>query len=186
MSKILYTPKASERCGRDDPSRGPAEGVEQYHNKAGDELNVTTDEREEFEAESGFDLEDDTLNAAEWAGFLQHLGLNKAEPATKPAHTPTPWAYRPSGNIHDQQVIYSEERGADVAVTYHGQADAALIVRAVNTHAELVAEIQAIKEWLTSDIESAEETGRTEIDLGTLHARVDSLIKALAKAKGQP
>lgn len=213
MSKILYTPKASELCGREDPSRGPVEGVLRYYNAAGDELNVTTDEWEEWERETGNDAEDDTLNACEWASFLQFLGLNKAEePATAngasrvPAHTPTPWRasktlkQSPGMHMPFAATIYTADE-TEVIGTITGNSYADVderkdrIVRAVNSHAELVVALTECKAVINGFIatnptlthlakvnELAAKFGGTMKALAAAVAAED----ALAKAKGQP
>lgn len=59
------------------------------------------------------------------------------------AHTPTPWyTSRLAGN--HQGGVASEVNGCNVAVTYQGDADAELIVRAVNSHEALVAALKML------------------------------------------
>ena len=50
--------------------------------------------------------------------------------------TPRPWCSKPTAghDRHGQTAIYPEADGGAVAIVYNGDGDAALIVRAVNSH----------------------------------------------------
>lgn len=64
----------------------------------------------------------------------------------KTKHTPGPWAFREGAEPHHQALVYSEESGHDVAVTYHdeGATNARLIAAAP----ELLDALQSITETL--------------------------------------
>ena len=57
----------------------------------------------------------------------------------------SPWTANVGINIHDQAIIYTEESGQSVAVTYQGAEDAELICKAVNNHQALVDALQKAK-----------------------------------------
>ncbi len=61
--------------------------------------------------------------------------------------TATPWGTTPSAGheIHGQHIIWNDS-GKTIAVTYTDASDAALIVRAVNSHAALVEALELISE----------------------------------------
>lgn len=63
-------------------------------------------------------------------------------------HTPTPWEYRATAGDHDF-AVYDEATGHDIAlVRDFNEANAELIVRAVNSHADLLAEMKHTAESL--------------------------------------
>lgn len=93
-------------------------------------------------------------------------------------HTPTPWRYLPSlSSEHDQScgyaypyLLYSGSKFiGQIAVDQHdseadGEHDAALIVRAVNAHDELVATLDRIAvnaEQMAADQEQSASSRRT-------------------------
>lgn len=96
-----------------------------------------------------------------------------------PDHSPLPWSVfvRP---YDGSTMILSPEAGLFVAnVTDHGEmpaeANAALIVRAVNCHADLLAALKALRSWCIPGMDWTDEIGRQ------LLADAD---EAIAKAKG--
>lgn len=78
-------------------------------------------------------------------GAFHHINLKPEDVITEiPAiqHTPTPWEQKSQSN--GQAQIYGEN-GKTIAITYYNDEDAALIVRAVNSHEAL---LEAAKEAL--------------------------------------
>lgn len=94
---------------------------------------------------------------------------------TEAKHTPTPWYGETTSG--GQFAISSENTGKTVAVVYTDASDADLIVRAVNSHAALVAALEAVMQCASGEIERplTERSG---------WSRAESLIRfALAGAR---
>lgn len=107
------------------------------------------------------------------------------QPATKPAHTPTPWAADEAESGGSR--ILSTVNGANIAFTDYLNdaslkepredfANAQLIVRAVNAHDELVNALGLLVAFVDSDDEEGPAIGEV----------IEQARAALAKAKGTP
>ena len=88
-------------------------------------------------------------------------------------HTPTPWYESGTGN--HQGLIIEERTGRNVSVTYD-KADAAFIVRAVNSHDALMAALADILEiaksrWRALPVDSPEKV------------RINAALAALAQGE---
>jgi hypothetical protein len=84
--------------------------------------------------------------------FNAHLPCN-VERANAPQtqHTPTPWSFREGSDPHQQSQIYGDD-GKTIAITYSDEdgSNAALIVRAVNSHEELLAACKAASRFIAN------------------------------------
>jgi hypothetical protein len=98
---------------------------------------------------------------------------------TKVRHT---WAAQHTAghNTHGQTAVYDETTGKDIAIVYDGDAHAEFIVRAVNSHADM---LEALEHALALINEHADELAGFEHP-DRINAVVDSSRAAIAKAKG--
>lgn len=103
---------------------------------------------------------------------------------TEVKHTPTPWRLQKSETEPDHWTIYSSNPPhldiADVRPWIPEGANggnAEFIVRAVNAHDELVADIRSALGWV--------RTAKADNDAGKLLIAIERLERALAKAEGQ-
>lgn len=100
-------------------------------------------------------------------------------------HTPVPWDTEPTAghDRHGQSAIYGED-GKDIAIVYDGQANAEFIVRACNSHDDLLAALKGAENCLRWA--SQESTGRVKAEIvnGWIH-HADQAHAAVAKANGE-
>lgn len=121
-------------------------------------------------------------------------------------HTPTPWEYVPSTENHGPYI--TSAHGGTVADLYlmsqpgmasvrnggtskpvhffHEMADpnAALIVRAVNSHDALVKALQAARYWVTRTAISKESTEASRMALADLGA-IDAALASAQRVEGE-
>lgn len=126
----------------------------------------------------------------------KHAGFqSEAEtPSTKPAHTPTPWKLVKDGS--DNTALSSDGRhitficpvptGPDLSWNEgraQCEANAALIVRAVNSHAELVALLRAAQ--ITINADALADAGRNATGhwVDCRKRTLDEITAVLAKAQ---
>ena len=115
--------------------------------------------------------------------------------ASQTKHTPLPWQYshrETSDGMYSTQVY--DEAGETIATlawypVQEGsltrtarEANAALIVRAVNSHAELVAALEHVSDWFKRDEDSGDELLWTD----GYRDLCETVRTALARAKVQP
>lgn len=89
----------------------------------------------------------------------------------KTKHTPGPWAFREGSEPHYQALVYNEENGEDVAITYHddGATNAKLIAAAP--------ELLEAAEWALTELREPEHS-----TADTIHETIQKLQQAIKKA----
>lgn len=116
------------------------------------------------------------------------------QPATQPAHTPTPWSYQKADyegfswranivKIDDGiSAIYARAYGATIE---EGEANAKFIVQAVNTYDQKCADVAELREALRSIIHERDSAALSDDPAYTLVDRtVDSARTVLARHGG--
>lgn len=111
------------------------------------------------------------------AALAENAGCAESEAQ----HTPLPWYKSRQNDPRDQGLVISEATGANVAVTYYGQADAEFIIRACNAHDELLAACKRLASRLQSHLASVESCDVPASD----ELALDEAQTAIAKAESK-
>lgn len=95
-------------------------------------------------------------------------------------NSPLPWSMHETGKNDVTTVHHISNANGSLIAEYVMPADAALIVRAVNAHSDLLAALESVMQW-------GNDSGKmfkfaAESDSGVMQA----IHAAIAKAKGQP
>lgn len=110
---------------------------------------------------------------------------NDTEPTkTEVTHTPTPWKVKaPEDGFNLEPVILGGADGIPVAMRVNSMANAAFIVRAVNSHEALVGALKTWKEFW--DKMPKGQMGKLSFDVGLFNDGFVKMNKALAKAESR-
>ena len=98
-------------------------------------------------------------------------------------HTPIPWKLDAKPTDYPQAVASSD--GTVVAITGNDRANAAFIVRAVNSHADLLAALESIVGIIADAVDQRIRSGRLPPIAGLLSSIEDTAAAAIQTAKGE-
>jgi hypothetical protein len=109
---------------------------------------------------------------------------------TIPAHTPTPWFYKPESQTRfdsfsgeKSETIrpwIRDDKNNCIALTANGESayvDAAYIVKAVNNHEALREALENLLELL-HHTDTSNNSTRTQVDLGSAETKAKEILKA--------